>query len=290
MSQSRNTRRSSLSAASLAGEKRTPLGLVGSLVLHVAVIAATFFTWQHSLVITDETPPVVPVDLVTIGDKTNIKPVVPKNAPFKPTKAPQPITAPKVDAVAPTPVEMSAPKFEVAPPPPEEATSEPVVTPKPAPPQPKLRPRPPAPAKKKRAFDVNNILALLNKQKASSESAPQGQAGEQARKGIGAQNAMTMDLRDALRNQIEQCWSPPVGAPNAAELVVNFEVYLNPDGSIARPPQLAGQSGSGAYAQAAAAAARRAIYTCAPYKLPADRYNQWRDITMTFDPRQMMGQ
>jgi len=109
-------------------------------------------------------------------------------------------------------------------------------------------------------------------------------------KGIGAQNAMTMDLADALRNEIAQCWSPPVGAPNPAELVVNFELFLNPDGSIARPPQLTGQSGSGAYAAAAAEAARRAIYTCAPYKLPADRYSQWRDITFTFDPRKWMAQ
>ena len=26
---------------------------------------------------------------------------------------------------------------------------------------------------------------------------------------------MTMDLADALQNQIAQCWNPPVGAPHA---------------------------------------------------------------------------
>jgi hypothetical protein len=45
------------------------------------------------------------------------------------------------------------------------------------------------------------------------------------------------------------------------------------------------------YTRAASEAARRAIYQCQPYRLPADRYNQWREINpLRFDPRQMMGQ
>jgi hypothetical protein len=38
---------------------------------------------------------------------------------------------------------------------------------------------------------------------------------------------------------------------------------------------------------AAVGAARRAIYSCSPYKLPADRYAIWRDAVMTFDPRRL---
>jgi hypothetical protein len=86
-----------------------------------------------------------------------------------------------------------------------------------------------------------------------------------------------------------------VGAPNAEDLIVDFDLLLNPDGSVARPPQLTGDSASAAasnpYTRAAAEAARRAIFECAPYKLPADRYSQWREINpFHFDPRQMMGQ
>ena len=44
-------------------------------------------------------------------------------------------------------------------------------------------------------------------------------------------------------------------------------------------------------AKADAEAASRAIYQCQPYRLPADRYNLWRQIKpLRFDPRQMMGQ
>jgi hypothetical protein len=72
---------------------------------------------------------------------------------------------------------------------------------------------------------------------------------------------------------------------------VDFDVSLNPDGSVAHSTQLTAQSSGGdPYFRAAAEAARRAIYTCAPYKLPADRYSQWREIgDFRFDPRQMMG-
>jgi len=41
---------------------------------------------------------------------------------------------------------------------------------------------------------------------------------------------------------------------------------------------------------AAAEAASRAIYQCAPYNLPAKRYSDWRDINLRFDPREMMNQ
>jgi hypothetical protein len=77
-------------------------------------------------------------------------------------------------------------------------------------------------------------------------------------------------------------------------LVVEFELFLKPDGSVAQPPQLSAESqgavGRDSFTRAAAEAGRRAIYTCAPYKLPADRYSQWQDITLTFDPRQMVDQ
>ncbi len=110
-------------------------------------------------------------------------------------------------------------------------------------------------------------------------------------------NAMTADLQaDALANQVFKCWSPPIGAPNANDLVVDFDLQLNRDGSVALAAtigcRISGGSGDqSVHPRAAAEAARRAIYTCAPYKLPADRYSQWHEINpFHFDPSQMMGQ
>jgi hypothetical protein len=147
---------------------------------------------------------------------------------------------------------------------------------------------------KKQKFDINNIMAMLDKQQPKS-AAPNAKVAKRAIKGFGAQDAATADLQTALASQIMACWSPPVGAPNANDLVVDFDLFLNQDGSVAQPPQLTGNSPADVarnpYTRAAAEAARRAIYTCAPYKLPANRYGDWQEINpFHFDPRQMMGQ
>src|SRR2546423_298616 len=73
MSHGRSTQTSSrLSAATMAGARRSPLGLLGSALLHAGIIGATLFTFAHRLDIAEESPPVVPVDLVTIAAKTNL--------------------------------------------------------------------------------------------------------------------------------------------------------------------------------------------------------------------------
>ena len=86
-----------------------------------------------------------------------------------------------------------------------------------------------------------------------------------------------------------------VMAGRCSTLIVDFDLFLNQDGSVAQPPQLTASSREAAasdpYTRAAADAARRAIYQCQPYKLPADRYSQWREINpFHFDPSRMMEQ
>jgi outer membrane biosynthesis protein TonB len=271
-----------------AGARRSPAGLVGALAIHAAIVAATLFTWQHHLDIVQESPPVVPVDLVTIGQKTDIAPTVrlaPKIAPQEPVTAVQPD---KLTAQQPV---LPQEQAEAAPPPPEQAPPEPLAKPPPSPVVPKAKPQ----ADNEKSTHADEFQALLNKITASPTQTADAKTAAQTRRGVGAQNAMTMDLVDALRNEIFRCWSPPVGAPNPNELVVTFDIFLNPDGSVAQPPQLTADSAAAAardaYARAAAEAAERAIYACAPYKLPVDRYAQWREINpFMFDPRQMLGQ
>ena len=281
---------SKLSAATLAGDRRSPAGWVGSILLPATIVFATLFTFAHKLDITEESPPVVPVDLVTIGAKTNIAPMV-KVQPKAPPKEETPVEPPVPDQ---SQVQPQQEQQETPPPPPETAPAEQAVQAPPPPPMPKLKPQPTEAPPKKEKFDINNISALLDKRTPAASSAPNARVGDRNIKGIGAQNAATMDLQDAMLSQIKTCWSPPVGGPHPEDLVVEFELFLNVDGSVAQPPQLSADSQSAvsrnSYTRAAAEAARRAIYTCAPYKLPADRYKDWRDITLTFDPRQMMGQ
>jgi outer membrane biosynthesis protein TonB len=281
--------RSRISSETLAGDNRSPLGFAASLLLHGAIVAGTLFTFSHTLEISDQSPPVVPVDLVTIAPKTNVRATVRP----QPHIAPEP--TPPVPKVMPTPTPPQPQPVEEKP----QETAEPIAAPTP---RPILRhkPKPPEEQPKekeeKKSFDVDKVLALLNKVAPSQQAAaPNARSAARTVRGIGAQTAMTADLQDALRSQIQPCWSPPVGAPHPERLVVSFDLFLNPDGSVAQPPQLTGDSASAAsrdpFVQAAAEAARRAIYTCAPFKLPADRYQEWREINpFIFDPRNMLGQ
>ena len=286
MSPSRSTTRTRISLASGAGAQRSPLGVIGAVALHAAIVAATLFTWQHRLDIAQESAPVVPVDLVTIAAKTNITPAV-RQAPQLDQKPMPQIKPEKLKLPAPS---LPPQQSEAAPP--TQAASEPLIKAPPPPIVPKPRPED---SRQKSKFDVDNVLALLNKVAPAPAAIPRhAKVADVPHKGFGAENAMTMDLRDSLKNQIEQCWSPPAGAPHAEDLVVFFNLSLNPDGSVSRPPQLTGQSATSVagnpFMRAAADAARRAIYVCAPYKLPPDRYADWRDSTIEFDPRDVVGQ
>ena len=267
------------------------LGLAGSVLLHLAVICATLLSFQHHFKMPHQGPPVIQVDLITIAAKTNLRQVAPR--PQKVIeKQPQPLKTPPVQTANPplpqlirapsVPMPIKMPKLKLVP-------AKPVTVKAPA-----FTIRAPVPPRRPKAktFNINSVLALLNKEK-PTPTATKGITGAQPHRGFGAQNAMTLQLSDALRSEIAPCWSPPVDAPAPSDLIVEFELFLNPDGSVARPPQLAASSAAAAannsYTRAAAEAARRAIYTCAPYKLPANQYNQWRDIEIQFDPRQMMG-
>lgn len=285
MSPSRSTTRTRVSVAGPTGTGNSSFGLVSSLVLHVLVIGATLITFAHKLDILDETPPVVPVDLVTIADKTNIAPTVraiPKPAPIAPAPPPE-----AQNFVPPAPIP------EPTEPAPELAPAKPVVKPPPPPAVPKLKPETAVQPKKADAFNFNDFLAGVDK--TLDKPVPKNaRVADQAHRGIGLQNAMNMDLNDALRNQIEQCWSPPAGAPHPEQLIVSVELSLNPDGSVSGTPHLTADSraaaAGNAFVRAAADAALRAIYVCQPFKLPPNRFADWRDSTVKFDPRDVAGQ
>jgi len=287
MSRSQIQTRNRISQATDAGDWPWVAAWIGALSLHLAIVVATLFTSSHRLDIADESAPVVPVDLVTIAPKTNII------ATARPAPKVQPDVTPVQAPTPPVAQPVTPPQEDTEPPPVDTAPSEPLIKAPPPPPVPKLKPQPqPQPDKPKSTAD--SINALLNNVLATPSTPQNAKAANRTTKGFGAQTAMTADLQDALRSMIRPCWSPQIGAPNAADLVVDFDISLNPDGSVAQAPQLTGQSASmvasNAYPRAAADAARRAIMECAPYKLPANQYGTWRAFTFHFDPRQMMDQ
>src|SRR5258708_15579305 len=261
--------------------------MIASGVLHVVVIVAATVAWPHAIEQSEEVPSVVPVDLVTIADVTNIAPTAPETP--KPETPPEP-TPPQPQAAAPPP-----PQAEVAPPEPDKP-SPPKEEQKnaSAPPNPVRPRRKPVPDQPK--FDVDTVLALLDKRtpKPVAPPPPSAKPAETTVKGLGAQDAFTMDLKDALLAQMRECWNVPVGAPNPEPHIVQLRVFLAQDGSLAQPPLLEPASRAAAaanpYMRTAAEAALRAVNVCEPYKrLPPNKYDAWREIVMTFDPSKMIG-
>lgn len=101
---------------------------------------------------------------------------------------------------------------------------------------------------------------------------------------------MTGGERDAFRVAVQQCWVVDVGS-QAANVTVTVAVSMNPDGTVAGGDvrRLSASGGDDAAQRTAFEAARRAILRCQKggYPLPVDKYDQWRDIEMTFNPEGM---
>lgn len=268
------------------------------------------------------------VELVTVAEKT-VSQKPPKPSPkkppppapkLKPVAAPEPEPRPEPTVTKPQP---PAPVKKVETPPPAREKPAAVVMPIPKPakkpvtkpkaPQ-KLAlakppkafrtlPRPRAkPKRPRRQYSADRIAALLDKDKKKKRADPANKTAKvqaatptpsppSPSRTQNHSQPMTMSEIDAIRYQIQQCWSVPAGARDAENLVVRIKVFLNTDGSLSKAPEIVGgdQSGDPFY-RTAAESARRAVLKCAPLKnLPADKYSRWRELTLTFDPREMLG-
>jgi colicin import membrane protein len=145
--------------------------------------------------------------------------------------------------------------------------------------------------KPERHFDPNRIAALLVKREAMRLAATGAVPTDNASLGYahGSAAQLSQSEIDALRRRLAQCWNPPVGATDGARLKVVLRVLFKPDGSVAEPPHVVAGTPS-PYGPAMAESATRAILTCQPFTmLRPEHYQQWKDIEITFDPRDMFG-
>ena len=101
---------------------------------------------------------------------------------------------------------------------------------------------------------------------------------------------LTLSEIQAVRRQIQPCWNFPAGAQNAGALRVRITIWLNRDGSVRDARILDGADFSGnAKLRAAADAGIRAVRNprCSPLKLPPEKFDQWKVLTIDFDPSKL---
>jgi colicin import membrane protein len=147
------------------------------------------------------------------------------------------------------------------------------------------------PPKPQPQFDPSKIAALLDKR----EPTRQASVGEELSlspslgKSDGRAAQLSQSEIDALRKRLGECWNPPPGASNGGQLKVVLRVLFKPDATVATAPQLVMATAS-PFGPAMAESAKRAILTCQPFTmLRPDHYQLWKDIEITFDPREMFG-
>ena len=247
------------------------------------------------------------------------KPTPPKPTPPKPVAEPKPAVEPKptdvkpavadtpdVPAVEPVekaepkqtlPTQVATPKSRPRPPKPVEPKR---VEPKPvekAKPEPAVRTakadaKPQKPNERPKKADskstTDQIKALLDKRKASGGAK---KSTETASLGTAKGTALTMSASelDALKAQIRACWSVQGGGADADSLRAKVSFKLDRSGAIVSDPVAGGTGGDSARARRAfARSALRAVKRCAPYKLPADKYETWADVTVNFSLADML--
>ncbi|MDX2028125.1 MAG: energy transducer TonB [Alphaproteobacteria bacterium] len=221
--------------------------------------------------------PPVPFEIVEIAELTNTR----IKDPELQVKPPEP-PPPKQETKKPE-------QAQAMPQPKQEEQAEALQT------MPKPKPKPPEAAKPK-SDEFSKLLKNLEtnkkvetpKSEAKSESKQATPATSQA---PALSDRLTISEEDALRRQIQQCWNMPIGARDAHNLIVEVIINVNPDRTV-QSAEIVDKSrmATDSFYRAAAESALRALYNprCTPLELPADRYDQWKRINFTFDPRDML--
>lgn len=106
---------------------------------------------------------------------------------------------------------------------------------------------------------------------------------------VAAGPPMTGAERDSFRISVNRCWNVDPGSV-AARVTVEVGFSLDREGRVERDEvRLISSDGDPSATNTAFEAARRAILRCQSggYQLPADKYDQWKDVVITFDPSGM---
>ncbi|KAB0679367.1 cell envelope integrity protein TolA [Aureimonas leprariae] len=87
------------------------------------------------------------------------------------------------------------------------------------------------------------------------------------------------DLGVRLRQALAACWSLPV---TETATRIGVTVRLTRDGEIDGTPAVTVEPPGMAVSQLTQSAIR-AVRRCAPYRLPPERYEEWRELRINFD-------
>ncbi len=265
------------------------VGIPFSVVLHLAVAAGGFVIVPQ---LPRESSPMVilPVELLTIGETTNVAPVV--EAQPEAEIAEEASAEPEPAESQPDPAEaepIPEPEAEIIPEPePEPEPEKPEPAPAPKKPEPKPEPKP----------DFNDSLSsiLQSVERPKETQAPQNDRtaadlrnveNQAPRRGVGDNQRMTITVADFVRSQLisRGCWADQDDMADAKRLRAVIRIRFERDGRLLGSPELIEPSREPTAdrpMQIFVQRARRALNQCSPFTVPSEYYEvsppQWIDI------------
>jgi colicin import membrane protein len=140
-------------------------------------------------------------------------------------------------------------------------------------------------------FDASQVEQLLDHRMPSRQVATAETVNDAPNVGsaAGAAAQLSQSEIDALRARIASCWNPPAGVDAASKVYVVLRVFFRPDATMAQEPALVEATAS-ALGPALAESAKRALLMCQPFTmLRPGHYDQWKDLELKFDPKELLG-
>ena len=136
---------------------------------------------------------------------------------------------------------------------------------------------------KKKPFRETDLISRLSK----SLSRRSEEFDSNERVTISERNAMI----NSVKRRMEPCWNFQAGSKKAQDIIVELEVKLRPNGRVLEASIKNQLDLKTNFERAAGESALRAVLNpdCQPYELPIKRYSIWKDLKLTFNPREMLG-
>ncbi len=269
--------------------------------LHVGVLlwATLSFTGETFHVTPAQS---LPVDLVSEKQFSEMTKGI-KEA-KKPTEKPKPLVEKKADTVKPVEdlkakvtekqeVKATAQKAPETPPEPKPDPIAQKIKQQPDQKEAKAQPTPLPPKRphipQQPKFNADKIAALLDKRDPTRQAATGAELNSAPSLGTAMGNAaqLSQSELDALRARLMALWNPPVGIQDPQDYVIRIRIQLDRTGRLVSPPRVL-STGHGQLYDTARDSAVRAVFRGQPFDmLKPDHYDVWKDIEVTFDPRDM---
>ncbi len=246
---------------------------------HFALLAALTFGFAATRLPVTATAPIE----VSFVDEVGLESTAPSPSPAEPAPLAGPQDLPPEPAMPAPPrvQQVPVPKPEPQPQPraaTPSAAPAPKAQPRPAPPKAAAAPARPA-APRRNAGGLSSVVAGLSDRQTASQStaAPAAAAGPAVQASLGAE----------VRRQLKPHWKAPTGA-DSEQLRTEVVIALAEDGRVT-DIRIVGTTGQTASNRPQVPLhreqAERAVRLASPFRLPAQYYDSWKSLRVTFDKR-----